>query len=96
MSHLLHLSNSCHYSTCWLQSAVYLDISLKVDSTEPKLIKAYCYSLSFMFQTHLILHISTVCFHAHSHKVSGSMGSRYGVAVRGTLLARDFYTLGRK
>jgi hypothetical protein len=32
----------------------------------------------------------------HSHKVSGSMGSRYGVAVRGTLLARDFYTLGRK
>jgi hypothetical protein len=32
----------------------------------------------------------------HSHKVSGSMGSRYGVAVRGTLLARDFYTSGRK
>jgi hypothetical protein len=32
----------------------------------------------------------------HSHKVSGSMGSRYGVAVRRTLLARDFYTSGRK
>jgi hypothetical protein len=32
----------------------------------------------------------------HSHKVSGSMGSRYGVVVRGTLLARDFYTSGRK
>jgi hypothetical protein len=32
----------------------------------------------------------------HSHKVSGSMGSRYGVAVRGTLVARDFYTSGRK
>jgi len=30
----------------------------------------------------------------HSHKVSGSMGSRYGVAVHGTLLARDFYTSG--
>jgi hypothetical protein len=28
----------------------------------------------------------------HSHKVFGSMESRYGVAVRGTLLARDFYT----
>ena len=28
----------------------------------------------------------------HIHKVSGSMGSRYGVLVRGTLLARDFYT----
>jgi hypothetical protein len=25
-----------------------------------------------------------------------SMGSRYGVVVRGTLLARDFYTSGRK
>jgi hypothetical protein len=34
--------------------------------------------------------------HGDSHKVSGSMGSRYGVAVRGTLLARDFYTSGRK
>jgi hypothetical protein len=33
---------------------------------------------------------------AHSHKVSGSMGSRYGVVVRGTLLARDFYASGRK
>jgi hypothetical protein len=43
---------------------VYLGISLKVDSTEPKHIKAYCYYLSFMFQTHLILHISTVCLHA--------------------------------
>jgi hypothetical protein len=32
----------------------------------------------------------------HSHKVSGSMGSRYRVVVRGTLLARDFYTSGRK
>jgi hypothetical protein len=32
----------------------------------------------------------------HSHKVSGSMGSRYGVAVRGTLLVRDFYTSGQK
>jgi hypothetical protein len=32
----------------------------------------------------------------HSHKVSGSMGSRYGVAVHGTRLARDFYTSGRK
>jgi hypothetical protein len=32
----------------------------------------------------------------HSHKVSGSMGSRYGVVVRGTLIARDFYTSGRK
>lgn len=43
---------------------VYLGISLKVDSTEPKHIKAYYYYLSFMFQTHLILHISTVCLHA--------------------------------
>jgi hypothetical protein len=33
---------------------------------------------------------------SHSHKVSGSMRSGYGVVVRGTLLARDFYTLGRK
>jgi hypothetical protein len=33
---------------------------------------------------------------AHSHKVSGSMRSRYGVVVRGTLIARDFYTSGRK
>jgi hypothetical protein len=32
----------------------------------------------------------------HSHKVFGSMGSRYGVVVRDTLLARDFYTSGRK
>jgi hypothetical protein len=35
--------------------------------------------------------LAAVCLQ-HSHKVSGSMGSRYGVAVRGTLLARDFYT----
>jgi len=32
----------------------------------------------------------------HSHKVSGSMRSRYGVAERGTLPVRDFYTSGRK
>ena len=31
-----------------------------------------------------------------SHKVSGSMESRYGVVVRGMILARDFYTSGRK
>jgi hypothetical protein len=34
--------------------------------------------------------------HEHSHKVFGSMGSRYGVAVRGTLLVIYFYTSGRK
>jgi hypothetical protein len=37
-----------------------------------------------------------LCWHEHSHKVFGSMGSRYGVAVRGTLVVRDFYTSGRK
>jgi hypothetical protein len=40
------------------------------------------------------LRLSTMLFCCH--KVSGSMGLRYGIAVRGTLLARDFYTSDRK
>jgi hypothetical protein len=32
----------------------------------------------------------------HSHKVSGSIGSRNGFKERGTLLMRGFYTVGTK
>lgn len=37
-----------------------------------------------------------VVYLAHSNKVSGLMGSRYGVTIRCTLFVRDFYTSGRK
>jgi hypothetical protein len=40
--------------------------------------------------------LAASCVYDHSHKVFGSMESRYGVAVRGTLLVTDFYTSGRK